>query len=119
MSISKFLAIQRDVRDIVGSHYDDMMGGRPERYQVYRLLTITAIPGAYEFASHVVIAISGTPTRGAVIVQLTHGDHDSRHLTGNRRLVSRDLAILNEFIAIAAGTALTMVPAKFNWESEP
>lgn len=107
------------VRELVGKPYDKGMGGRPERHERKRRLTITAISGAYEYASHVVVAIMGTPTRGHVIVNLTHGDLDSRHLTTGRRLTPKQCALLRQFISAVSGTQIHMVPAGFRWSDMP
>lgn len=114
-----FLDLQHRAREIVGTPYDKGMGDPPERHQKKRLLTITAVAGAYENASHAVIAIRGTPTRGLVIINLTHGDFDSRHLTTGRPLRRADIEVLKQLVVTASGTSLRMVPASFRWASDP
>lgn len=106
------------IRDLVGRSYDRDHGAHPERHQPDRTLTVTAIPGAYQYASHVVLAISGTPTRGLIIVALTHGRLGSRDLYTGRVLRQADHDAVMNFVADLARTLPHMVPVNFRWSSK-
>jgi hypothetical protein len=112
-----FLDLQRRARDIVATPYDKDVDGKTERHERIRPLTITAIAGAYEYASHVVIAIRGTPTHGHVIINLNH-DSDTSYVSDGRRLRYADIVLLKQFVVAASGTMLNLILGTFRWTSD-
>jgi len=108
--------LERAVRDIVGRTYDRDHGDPPERFTAGRALTITAIPSAYEYAAHVVIAISGTPCRGSVMVSLTY-QAKGIDWHSQRRLKHEDVEVLRDFVAEVSGMAPDRIPCNFIWSN--
>ena len=113
-----FLDLQRRAREIVATPYDKNVDGKTERHERMRPLTITAIAGAYEYASHAVIAIRGTPTHGHVIINLTPGDSDTSYVSDGRRLRFADIVLLKQFVVAASGAMLSLIPGTFRWASD-
>ena len=109
----------RKIRDITGRSYDREHGEPPERFQSHRCLTVTAIPGAYERASHVAIAIRGTPCRGLIIVDLEYENVPALDFWSRRHLSPRETQLLRNF----ARKVRTMVQGgssnHWSWSSEP
>lgn len=85
------------VRDIVGRSYDREHGRSDERFQPFRRLTVTALPGAYEAASHVAIAIGGTPCRGLVVIDLEYVNVPGRDCRTGKKLSAKDTRFLRAF----------------------
>jgi hypothetical protein len=103
---------EREVRDIVGASYDRDIGGTHERFNPDRILTLTAISGAYECASHVAFAIRGTPSRGLVILAVEY-ENPAVDCYSLRRLAMRQTLFLRAFLRAVCPTA--RVPVGWAW----
>jgi len=114
MILASITPTERDVLNIVGASYDRRMGGEPERFNPHRLLTLTAIPGAYEYASHVVFAIRGTPTRGLVVLPVDYLNAAVDYY-GCRDLGMRQTDVLRKFLRSVCPTK--RVPLGWRWVS--
>lgn len=118
-----FQDLLHKVRDIVGHHYDKqgnaLTPGSPlaKRHQSWRRLAVTAIPGAYEYASHVVITISGTPSVGVIVVPLTHSS-TIFDINSHRSLTEKNADVIMRFLRHITPNIphLGMVPSHFRWE---
>ncbi len=112
-------AEQRIIRNIVGSSYDREHGDPPERFQMHRRLSVTAIPSAYEKPSHAVIAISGTPCRGLVVVDLVYSGVFATDYYSGRHLNAHQTEILRNFARKVAALASTPNANTWSWSTTP
>ncbi|MBA3710310.1 MAG: hypothetical protein H0W83_15985 [Planctomycetes bacterium] len=105
------------VRDLVGRWYDQGHGEPSERFNSGRALAVTALPTAYEHASHVAISLRGTPTRGLIVVEMAHFPPSAVDVLAVRSLRFAEAVLLRSFIVALSGTALEQVPRDFRWAS--
>jgi len=106
-----------DVRDIVGLMWDSEHELMPERHCLMRALTITAVHDAYEFAHHVIIALSGTPPRGLIIVNVADEYPSGYDMIGQCQISWKDAQLLREFVTEVSGMASNQLRTNFSWSS--
>jgi hypothetical protein len=91
-------------------------GGPPaERQNRARPLSITGIGCAYQFASHVMVGLCGTPSRGAILIRVQCDPCWAYDTYAGRMLPDPKREVLLQFLLHVTGFDSHLIPWDFYW----